>query len=282
MIEFYGLTVGYRKKRPVLKGLAGNFSERSVHGLLGANGVGKTTLLRTVCGLLVPSAGGVTVDGRPSERRLPSMYRDLFFVPEEFDLPPVTLDRYAARTSVFYPRFSAEDFAVNCREMEIDAAVGLDSVSMGQRKKSYIAFALACNTPYLIMDEPTNGLDIPAKSVLKRMLAAQADKGATIIISTHQVADLEKLVDSVTIMDNNGIILSAATRDLEERLVFGPVARETPCLYSEQTISGLMGVSENPGGIETAIDLTLLFNAAVRNRERLTEIMNRDKNEDHE
>ncbi len=277
MIEFSNLTVGYRKRRPVLKSLNGSFAKHSVHGLLGANGVGKTTMLKAVCGLLVPYAGTVSVDGQLSKRRLPSMLRDLFFVPEEFDLPSVTLSQYVRMTAPLYPNFSAEAFAENCLRMEIDASASLDSVSMGQRKKSYIAFALACNTPYLIMDEPTNGLDIPAKSVLKRLLAAQADSGATIIISTHQVVDLEKLVDSVTIMDNNGIILSATTRDLESKLVFGPVAQEADCLYKEEMLAGLMGVCENTAGAETSVDLTLLFNAAVRNRARLTEIMNRKK-----
>ncbi len=275
MIEFTNLTVGYRKRHPVLKKLNGSFAEHSVHGLLGANGVGKTTMLKAVCGLLVPYAGSVLIDGRASQRRLPSMLRELFLVPEEFDLPAVTLSAYAQMTSPFYPRFSREAFLENCRSMEVDASVNLDSMSMGQRKKSYIAFALACNTPYLIMDEPTNGLDIPAKSVLKRLLAAQAAAGTTIIISTHQVADLEKLVDSVTIMDNNGIILSAATRDLEEMLYFGPVAADADCLYKEEMLAGLMGVAENTAGAETSVDLTLLFNAAVRNRQRLTEIMNR-------
>ena len=277
MIEFTGLTVGYRRKHPVLKNLNGNFAEHSVHGLLGANGVGKTTMLKAICGLLVPYAGTVSVDGRLSRRRLPSMLRELFLVPEEFDLPSVTLSAYAKMTSPLYPRFSQEAFIENCRAMEIDASVNLNAMSMGQRKKSYIAFALACNTPYLIMDEPTNGLDIPAKSTLKRLLAAQAAAGTTIVISTHQVADLEKLVDSVTIMDNDGIILSAATRDLEERLVFGPVPKDADCLYKEEMLAGLMGVCENTAGTESSTDLTLLFNAAVRSRERLTEIMNRKK-----
>ncbi len=277
MITFSNLTVGYRRKKPVLKNLNGGFSEHSVHGLLGANGVGKTTMLKAVCGLLVPYAGTVAVDNKSSSLRLPSTLRELFFVPEEFGLPPVTLSAYAKMTSPFYPNFSQEVFLDNCREMDVDASTNLDAMSMGQRKKSYIAFALACRTSYLIMDEPTNGLDIPAKSVLKRLLAAQADAGTTIIISTHQVADLEKLVDSVTIMDNNGIILSAATRDLEEKLYFGPVEKNADCLYKEEMLTGLMGVAENTAGVETSVDLTLLFNAAVRNRNRLTEIINRKK-----
>lgn len=275
MIEFSNLTVGYRKRRPVLKGLSGRFATGSVHGLLGANGVGKTTLLKTLCGLLIPQAGNVSVAGKPVAKRLPSTLSGLFFVPEEFDLPGVSLARFVAATAPFYPAFSRETFEVNCREMEVNPSARLDAMSMGQRKKAYIAFALSTGVGCLVLDEPTNGLDIPGKSTLKRLLAAEATRGTTIIISTHQVIDLERLVDSVTIMDNNGIILSATTRDIESRLAFGPVEKDDVCLYKEESLAGLVGVTENRSGVETSVDLTLLFNAVARNRARMDEIMNR-------
>ena len=278
MIEFSNLTVGYRRRRAVLKGLNGRFATGSVHGLLGANGVGKTTLLKTICGLLVPQAGAVSVQGSPATKRLPSTLRNLFFVPEEFDLPAVSLRRYAAVSAPFYPRFSADALEANCREMEIDPAARLDAMSMGQRKKAYVAFALATGVECLLLDEPTNGLDIPGKSTLRRLLAAEAARGTTIIISTHQVVDLEKLVDSVTIMDNDGIILSATTREIEERLTFGPVdPANGDILYKEESLAGLVGVTENRAGAETSVDLTLLFGAVTRNRARVDEIMNRKK-----
>lgn len=275
MIEFSNLTVGYRRRHPVLKGLNGRFAAGSVHGLLGANGVGKTTLLKTICGLLVPSAGTVSVDGKSAAKRLPSTLAGMFFVPEEFDLPAVSLDRFARVTSPFYPAFSRETFEGYCREMEVEPSQRLDAMSMGQRKKAFIAFALATGTGCVILDEPTNGLDIPGKSTLKRLLAAEASRGTTIIISTHQVVDLERLVDSVTIMDNDGIILAATTREIESRLAFGPVDKADDCLYKEESLAGPVGVTENRDGAETSVDLTLLFNAVVRNRARVNEIMNR-------
>ncbi len=278
MIEFSNLTVGYRRRRAVLKGLNGRFATGSVHGLLGANGVGKTTLLKTICGLLVPQAGAVSVLGSPATRRLPSTLRSLFYVPEEFDLPAVSLRRYAAVSAPFYPRFSGDTLLANCREMEIDPAARLDAMSMGQRKKAYIAFALATGVECLLLDEPTNGLDIPGKSTLRRLLAAEAARGTTIIISTHQVVDLEKLVDSVTIMDNDGIILSSTTREIEERLAFGPVdPADGDILYKEESLAGLVGVTENRAGAETSVDLALLFGAVTRNRARVDQIMNRKK-----
>jgi ABC-2 type transport system ATP-binding protein len=242
---------------------------------LGANGVGKTTLLKTLCGLLVPSAGEVSVDGVAATRRAPSTLREMFFVPEEFDLPPVSLARYASASAPLYPAFSREAFDNNCRELEIDPALRLDSMSMGQRKKALIAFALSTGVRYLLMDEPTNGLDIPGKSTLRRLLAAEAARGTTIIISTHQVADLEKLVDSVTIMDNNGILLTATTREIERRLSFGRVDKNDECLYKEESLAGTVGVTENRTGEETNVDLSLLFNAVAKNRARVNEIMNR-------
>lgn len=273
MIRFSNLTVGYRRRRPVLRGLDGQFTEGGVHGLLGANGVGKTTLLKTLCGLLVPFRGSVAVADRSAVKRLPSTLGRIFFLPEEFDMPPVSLRRFAACTGPLYPGFSETVFAANCRELEVDVDKRLDSVSMGQRKKACIAFALSCGVDCLMLDEPTNGIDIPGKGTLKRLLAAEADRGTTIIVATHQVADLEKLVDSVTIMDNNGIILSATIRQIEQRLVFGP-AEGDDFLYREESIGGPVGVAENRTGIETAVDLSLLFNAVMRNRTRVNEIMN--------
>jgi ABC-2 type transport system ATP-binding protein len=267
--------VGYRPRRPVLKGLDGKFADGNVHGVLGANGVGKTTLLKTLCGLLVPSAGKVSVDGISATRRLPSTLSGMFFVPEEFDLPPVSLARYVGGTAPLYPKFSREAFESNCRELEIDPSSRLDAMSMGQRKKALIAFALSTGVECLLMDEPTNGLDIPGKSTLRRLLAAEAARGTTIIISTHQVADLEKLVDSVTIMDNNGIILAATTLEIERRFAFGIVDKNDDCLYKEESLMGTIGVTENRTDRETSVDLALLFNAVVRNRSRINEIMNR-------
>lgn len=282
MIEFNNLSVGYRKRRPVLKGLSGGFAEGAVHGLLGANGVGKTTLLKAVCGMLVPFGGSVSIDGQRSQKRLPSMLSEIFFIPEEFIIPPVSVARYAALTSPLYPNFSQEAFTANCREMGIDLFSNYGAMSMGQRKKAYIAFALATGVRYLLMDEPTNGLDIPGKSTLKRLLAAAAAGGMTIVISSHQVADFEKLVDSVTIMDNDGIILSATVGHIARALSFGevPPGHDRDCLYGEETLAGYVGVTEKHSGddgAETSVDLALLFNAAVGNRTRLTEIMNRKK-----
>lgn len=275
MIEFSDLTVGYHRRRPVLRGLDGHFAAGSVHGLLGANGVGKTTLLKTLSGLLVPMKGSALVAGRPAARRAPSILGKMFFVPEEFDLPAVPLSRFVRMTAPFYPAFSQEAFEANCREMDVDPSVALDAMSMGQRKKAYIAFALATGVDYLLLDEPTNGLDIPGKSAFRRMLAAEASRGATIIISTHQVADLERLVDSVTIMDNRGIILSATTAEIERRLSFGPVGKDDECLYKEESLAGTVGVTENRGDGETSVDLALLFGAVACNRARVDEIMNR-------
>jgi ABC-2 type transport system ATP-binding protein len=284
MIEFSNLTVGYRKNRPVLKGLDGAFAKGRVHGLLGANGVGKTTLLKTLCGLLVPSSGTVAVSGKNATRRFPSTLRQLFFVPEEFDLPAVSLRRLTQLSAPLYPSFSQAAFENACNEMEIDPDKRLDAMSMGQRKKACISFALATGVEYLILDEPTNGLDIPGKSTLRRLLAAEAARGTTIIISTHQVADLEKLVDSVTIMDNNGIILTATTREIEDKFAFGPVVPGTTdeILYREESLAGPVGVTENRTGAETSVDLTLLFGAVTRNRAKVDAIMNRKNIDSHE
>lgn len=275
MIELKNLTFSYRRgSRNVLEEISATLAEGMIHGLLGRNGTGKTTLLKTVCGLLLPQKGSVAVDGENPARRTPSVLGRLMIVPEEFDLPGVPLDTFVRHTAPFYTRFSTELFDMNCRELEVDPRAKCDALSMGQRKRAYLAFALACRTPYLLLDEPVNGLDIPAKAVLRRLLAAAADSGQTIVISTHQVADLQNLIDNVVILDERGIVLNATTAELSRRLRFGVLRAGDEPLYWEESVAGRTGVCENRDASDTDTDLALLFNAATADRDRLVAIMN--------
>lgn len=278
MILTEHLHFGYMRRREVFHDLTLRLGEGHIHGLLGCNGVGKSTLLKLFCGLLCPDNGRIEIDGADPARRSVGLLERMVFVPEELVLPNVSAACYARATAPFYPCFSSQDFDRYCMEFQIDPSVSLGRLSMGQRKKAYIAFVLACNASVLLLDEPTNGLDIPSKVTFRRLLAGCALPDRTIVISTHQVREVENLIDNVVICDQNGIVLNATTESLTRRLFFGQAGPRA--IYSEQGLGGGIGVEENRDGRESRLDLELLFNASVHCRSEIETIIHANTDKD--
>lgn len=238
-------------------------SSGKIVGLLGANGAGKSTLLYLLSGLLKPKSGEIEVEGFYPWRRTPEFLRNLFIVPEEIDLPSISLGSYVTAYSPFYPNFSIESMRKALSHFNLTPEIHLGSLSMGQKKKAFLAFALACHTPILLMDEPTNGLDIPGKSEFRRVLIDTMDDSRTIIISTHQVRDLEQLLDHVLIMDKNGILLNDSIANLQDRYYFGISSThpDVPLLWEEQVMGGFAYIKpRTPEETETEVNLECLFN----------------------
>lgn len=275
MITTNRLTFGYSSRRNVLTNISFKMDRGHIHGLLGCNGIGKTTLLKIVCGIMRPQSGEILVNGVDPMTRRPEMFSEMMIIPEEFDLPNISLERYADITSPFYPRFSREQMRGYCAEFHVNPAERLHSMSMGQRKKAYIAFALACNVSMLLMDEPTNGLDIPSKSVFRRVLAGYVDDSRLVVISTHQVADVEQLLDSIVILDEQGVALNATTAEICRKLKFGKATESDQVIYSERTIQGDMAVMLNEDDADTPLGIELLFNATTANRNAIAAIFNK-------
>ena len=275
MIKTENLTFGYKSRRPVLNNISLELGQGHIHGLLGCNGIGKTTLLKLICGIMRPDGGVVCVDGIDPMTRKPEMFADMLIVPEEFDLPNLSLERYAAMMKPFYPRFDHGSMRRYAEELKVNTEDKLHSMSMGQRKKAYIAFALACNARMLLMDEPTNGLDIPSKSIFRRLLASYVDEERMVVISTHQVADVESLLDNIVILDSEGVALAATTTEICAKLKFGRATAESEVLYAETTIAGDMAVMENREGEDTQLNIELLFNAVTADRAAINNLFNR-------
>ena len=275
MITTKNLTFGYSLRRSVLKDITLELGEGHIHGLLGCNGIGKTTLLKIICGIMRPTQGEVLVDGMLPSKRSPKMFSELMIIPEEFSLPNISLECYVNITSPFYPRFDVNQMRSYCQELGVNPNDRLHSMSMGQRKKAYIAFALACNVKMLLMDEPTNGLDIPSKSVFRRLLAGYVDDSRMVVISTHQVADVEQLLDNIVILDAQGVALNATTTEICAKLKFGKAKEGDSVIYSERTIAGDMAVMVNDGDDDTQLNIELLFNAASADRQAIAKLFNR-------
>ncbi len=240
----------------------------AIYGLLGKNGMGKSTLLYLICGLLRPEAGSVTVDGHEAKERMAEMLADIFIVTEEFEFPDVRLSEYVKANSIFYPKFSLDVMNECLKDFEMTGDPRLSALSMGQKKKIYMSFALATGTRYLIMDEPTNGLDIPSKAQFRKVVARVMDSDRTVIISTHQVHDIENLLDHVLILDNSQILFNASVSDICKRFVFEyrTPYNMTDVLYAEPTLQGNAVMAPRGDKEETTLNLELFFNAVIQHK----------------
>lgn len=260
------------------RGVVGLFvfpGERPGVWAVGENGVGKSTLLYLMCGLLTPKHGRVMYHGVDMRRRLPETLRDVFLVPEEFDLPAVSLVQFVELNSPFYPNFSKEDMMTYLHLFEMDWNIHLGGLSMGQKKKVFMSFALATHTSLLLMDEPTNGLDIMAKSQFRKFIASGMSDERTIVISTHQVRDIDNVLDHVVIMNNSRVLLDESIVRVTERLAF--VESDSPALaeealYKLPSVQGNSLLLPNREGVETKLNLELLFGAVLADPEKIKEL----------
>ena len=274
MITLKELSFSYSRKKEVLDRINLEVGSGHICGLLGKNGEGKTTLLNLLSGQIFPDQGSCLVlEEIPSERNA-RFLQQIFLLPEEISMPEVTAIEYIKMYAPFYPTFR-DDICKACVEsFEINLSDRLSKMSQGQRKKVAITLALAAHTPLLLMDEPTNGLDIPSKATFRRLVASLIDDNQTVIISTHQVRDLESLIDTVLILDQRQILLNKTLNEIGEKLYFGPLLPEEKALYSEPTPQGTIGVTARDGKEETGVSLELLFNAAITYPKEIQRIMN--------
>ena len=274
MITLKELSFSYSRKKEVLDRINLEVGSGHICGLLGKNGEGKTTLLNLLSGQIFPDQGSCLVlEEIPSERNA-RFLQQIFLLPEEISMPEVTAIEYIKMYAPFYPTFR-DDICKACVDsFEINLSDRLSKMSQGQRKKVAITLALAAHTPLLLMDEPTNGLDIPSKATFRRLVASLIDDNQTVIISTHQVRDLESLIDTVLILDQRQILLNKTLNEIGEKLYFGPLLPEEKALYSEPTPQGTIGVTAREDKEETAVSLELLFNAAITYPKEIQRIMN--------
>ena len=251
----------------------------NVYGLLGKNGAGKSTLIYLMTGLLTPQAGEVLFDGDNVRKRLPKTMSDIFLVPEEFDMPRLSIKQYVDINAPFYPRFSMEDMKryLDIFEMGGDLSLKLHALSMGQKKKVFMAFAFATNTRVLIMDEPTNGLDIPSKSQFRKLVTTGMSDDKLMLISTHQVRDISDILDHVTIIDQNRVLLNTGFADIMNKVAFRPLQEGDQPLFVLQSPFGPLGAVRAKEGEETKVDLEMLFNATLQNPAAINQLFTTSK-----
>lgn len=276
MISIKNLHFSYNRKK-IFNGLSLDLQPGYIYGLLGKNGTGKSTLLRNISGHLFPNEGTITVSGETPMFRKPSFLQEVFIVAEEFFLPNITPAQLVKYNAVFYPKFNHEQFNRYMKEFEIPADNTIQHMSYGQKKKVLISFGLACNTSLLLMDEPTNGLDIMSKSQFRKVIAGALDEKKCIIISTHQVKDLENLIDRITIIDEGKILFDQTIQQITQKLQFKiSFDREEiqQALYNEASLKGNAIISRNTDGEDTRLDLEMLYKAIITDRTKIQSAFN--------
>ena len=281
MIQIEKLSYAYHKsKKAVLHDFSLSLDGGKIYGLLGKNGAGKSTLLYLISGLLTPQKGRVLMKGNDVRKRLPETLADVFIVPEEFELPKVMLSEYVKMYASFYPKFNEDDMVHSLEVFGIEEDVDLGTLSMGQKKKVFMSFALATNTSLLVMDEPTNGLDIPGKSQFRKFMAACMSDERVVVISTHQVKDIDKIIDHVLILDDSNVLMNAGVGEINEKLLF--VESNNPklaqnALYAQTSLLGYSAILENTDGEDSEINLETLFNATLLHPDKITALFNNRK-----
>ena len=267
MIEIKDLAFSYGKT-PILKSITTTLEEGRIYGLLGENGVGKTTLLTLLCGLKKVCSGSITTDGENPFDRTPTLLQNQFYLPDEVLPVAMKAECFAKERGAFWPDYDHSKFLEIMKEFENDPAKKMNQMSAGQLKKTYISLALACGCKYIFMDEPTNGLDIPSKTQFRSAIMKYTSDDSTIVISTHQVRDLENIIDPIIILDRQDVLLNASVEEITSKLYFDYGTQLHPeSLYSEQLPGGFIQVYPNSTGEDSKINVEALFNAAHKNKE---------------
>ena len=278
MINFENVDFSYSSKYKLLSDVNLKLEPGHIHGLLGKNGEGKSTMLKLIAGLLFPQKGKIDVMDFIPNKRNPQMLQDIYFLPEELPHYTLSISRFEKVYAPFYPNFDSSLFDTCLKEFEIPSKDWkMNKLSFGQKKKIFVAFGLATQTKILLMDEPTNGLDIPSKGQFRRMVASTLDENRCIIISTHQVRDLDSLIDNLIIMDNHEIAMNETIEMITNRLLFrvqDAGKTDLPVIHSEDTLRGVYQVCENINKEDSKLDIELLFNAVCYNKKMIRQIFN--------
>lgn len=272
MIQIKDLAFSYDKFE-VLRNISMNLEDGRIYGLLGENGVGKTTLLTLLSGLKKPLVGSIDTDGHNPFEREPEFLSSQYYLPDEVNPTSMTPAQYASSYSKFWGSFDSEKFSQLLQLFEVRDDQKMNTMSAGQLKKTYISFAIACQTRYLFMDEPTNGLDIPSKAQFRKAVTAFTREDSVLVISTHQVKDLENVIDPIIILDTRDVLLNATIEQIEQKLFFDYGSTLDPeALYSEMVPGGCIQVKVNATGESSKVNIEALFNAVHAHKDFIKEL----------
>jgi|21_taG_2_1085346.scaffolds.fasta_scaffold00001_130 ABC-2 type transport system ATP-binding protein len=273
MISIQDLSFHYKRGNPLLSEVNLDLKSGKIYGLFGLNGVGKTTLLNNIAGMLFPKSGKCLLNGESTKFRRPETMSELFVVPEQFDLPKLTGQKYIDLHAMFYPRFDIQLLENILSEFEIDKSKKLPELSFGQRKKFLIAFGISTQSGLLLLDEPTNGLDIPSKSQFRKIVASLDIESRCIVISTHQVRDLGSMIDHVLVLKDEKIVFNQSLEEIEKNLSIKKIATDESqeYIYGEEAFGGIHAILSGSVNESEELDLEILFNGVIQKTDEINQ-----------
>jgi ABC-2 type transport system ATP-binding protein len=276
MIKINNIDFAYGKKAKLFDRLNLNLEKGKIYGLLGKNGTGKSSLLKLMQGLLFTQAGSIEINQYKPSERSPNFLQEVYFLPEEYQLPAISVLKYAELYGKFYPKFDFPKYEELIKYFELSSDENIQQLSFGNKKKVLISFALACKSTFLFLDEPTNGLDIPTKTQLRKLFAKEISEDQCVVISTHQIRDLAQLMESIIILNNGQIVLAQDLNVIEEKLKFqyDSNAQIEGSLYAEKAPGSFVHIMPNPQNVPSELDLEILFNAVLENSDSILKQFN--------
>ena len=203
-----------------LKGLNITVPDGAVYGLVGPNGAGKSTLIRHLAGIYRQDSGEVLIDGAPVFEN-PDIKKRIAYIPDDiFFYTQASIRDMMKFYRDMYPGFSTERFEKLAEAFPLDAKLTMRKLSKGMQKQAAFWLALSCCPDYVVLDEPVDGLDpVMRRQVWKLLLSDVAERGTTVLVSSHNLRELEDVCDHVGIMDRGEMLLERPLSDMQDNMV---------------------------------------------------------------
>ncbi|MVZ66659.1 ATP-binding cassette domain-containing protein [Sphingobacterium sp. DK4209] len=269
MLIIKSLSYAYSKKRQVLDEISTTLKPGHIYGLLGLNGEGKTTLLKLIVGMLLPKNGNICFGTLKSTTRSAEYFNEVYYLADQSKLPDMKIEAFGEIYGAFYSRYNHNEYLSSLKAFNIPLENGLKALSLGQHRKVQIAFALACNTSVLLMDEPTNGLDIPSKAIFRKLLAKNMSEDKIFVIATHQIRDVDNLFDQLLILKEGRLILDSSLTEIASQYhISRNPSPSDQIIYSQEEFDGSVYLVQNESA-DSKIDIEFLFNAFTQSKQSI-------------
>lgn len=220
MIEIKNLKKSFDGTVNVLDGLNSSIPDNAIYGLVGANGAGKSTLLRLINSIYKADEGEILVDGKLAYDDV-DVKKEMVFVPDDlFFYPGYSLYDTAKFYQSFYDNFDLEFVFDTARKLKLDFNKSINTLSKGMRRQCAIICALATNAKYIFFDETFDGIDPVVRQYFKKLIAKQmTKKDTTVIMTSHNLRELEDICDSLGLIYNKKIIFERDINALKTDMV---------------------------------------------------------------
>lgn len=199
MIEVIGIEKNYGRKK-ILKGVSFTANKGEITCLIGMNGVGKTTILNAIMALTPINKGKILIDGKPLDK---NTFEKVTFIPDAIImLPQMTIQEAMEFMDDFYTSWNQERASELLSFFRLNPTERISSLSKGNAAKVNLLLGLALDVDYVLMDEPFSGIDLFSREEIANVFTSHLIENRGVIITTHEVGDIEHLIDKVVLMDD--------------------------------------------------------------------------------